>query len=197
MRTLLPAFLTLLVTSQFAIAGNPIEFSADVQKFTGEGIVYHRLTFKDDERAISYLPPPGWTCSLRGNSLRLTPPNKDFAEAQIESFPLEKPKPMDDAAVAALTQDVLAALPHGSQQATVVRQEQNPMLNNNPGFELIVSYKIPGDTFQRGIIFVNTQENQLVFKFSARKGDFDQLYRIFRSSIFTWEWQEPAVAAQK
>jgi hypothetical protein len=185
MRTLLPAFLALFLTAQFSIAGNPIEFSADVQEFTGEGIVYRRLSFKDDKRTISYLPPQGWTCSLRGNSLRLVPPDKNFAEAQIESLPLEKPKPMDDAAVAALTQEVLDALPHGSQQATVVKQEQNPMLNNNPGFELVVSYKASGEAFERGIIFVNTPANQLIFKFTARKSDFDPLYRAFRSSVFT------------
>ena len=191
MRTLLTASLALFLTAQFVTAGNPIRFSADITEFTGEGVVYRRLTFKEDKHTISYLLPQGWACSLNDNVLRLTPPEKSFAEGQIQSVALDTPKLMDETAIAALTQNVLTALPPDSQQTTVVKQEQNPMLGNNPGFELVVSYKVLGDTFQRGVIFVNTPANQLVFKFTARKSDFDPLYRAFRSSVFTWEWVKP------
>lgn len=83
-----------------------------------------------------------------------------------------------------------------SQQAALVRQEQNPiLLNNNQSFEVVVSYKGLGDNFERSVLFVNTPTNQLVFKLTARKSDFDALYRAFRASISSWEWQElPAVS---
>ena len=193
MKMLLLAFFALFLTARFSIAGNPIEFSADTTEFTGEGIIYHRLTFKDDKRIVFYQLPQGWTCSLNGNALRLTPPGKSFAEAQIESIPFDKPMPLDDTTTAALTQRFLSTMPPESQQVALVKQEQDPVpFSNNRNFEVVASYKLLGDTFQRSILFVNTSENQIVFKLTARKSDFDALYRVFRASIGSWQWVESA-----
>jgi len=170
--------------------GNPIEFSADLQDFTGEGIVYHRLVFKEGKRTIWYQPPLDWRCSLNGNILRLAPPEKTFAEAEIAALPLDKPAAFNAVDVDALTKKVLAEVPPASQQPELVRQQENPIpFSGNPSVEIVVSYKLLGDTFQRSVLFVNTPANQLVFKFSARKGDFDKLYTAFRGSVSTWQWQ--------
>lgn len=187
MKALLPALLFFFLVVHSLNAGNTIGFSADVTEFTSEGIVYRRLTFKDDQRTVSYHPPSGWAASLNGNTLRLEPAGKNFAEAQIESVALDQPQSFDEATVSSLSDNVLAALPPGSQQVTVIKEEQNPAFNNNPAFEFIVSYKVLGETFQRSVLFVNTPATQLVFKFTARKSDFEPLYRAFRSSVFTWE----------
>jgi len=63
------------------------------------------------------------------------------------------------------------------------------LLNNNPTFELSISYQGTGYTFQRSVLVVNTPGTQIVFKFTAPKSDFDPLYREFRASLRTWEWQ--------
>ena len=189
MRTISRVSLLLFVLARSA-AGSPIEFSEVVRDYMGEGILYHRLVFNEDKRQIFYQLPKGWRCAVTGKSLQLTPPNTSFAGAQIESIPLPAPQPITQAMAPALTQQVVDALPPASQHVSVVKQEQNPiLLNNNPSFEVLVSYSILGDTFERGVLFVNTPTNQIVFKFTARKSEFDALYRAFRSSILTWEWQ--------
>ena len=189
--------IVLCLLTDLAGAGTEIQFSADLEGFTGEGIVYHRLTFKDGKRTISYLPPQGWSCSLNGNYLRLVPSGKSFAEAQIESIPFDKPMPLDDTTTAALTQRFLSTMPQESQQVALIKQEQNPVpFSNNQNFEVVASYKLLGDTFQRGILFVNTPENQIVFKLTARKSDFDDLYRALRASIGSWQWVESAESTQ-
>jgi hypothetical protein len=189
MKVLRQTFLVLFLGAQLAIAGNAIEFSADLKEFTGEGVIYRRLTFRDDQRTISYLPPQGWHCSIIGKNLHLRPVDKNFAAAEIESVALDKPTPLDDSVIATVTERVLNTLPPGSQPATLIKQEPNPLpFNNNTSYEVVISYRASGDTFQRGVLFVNTATSQLLFKLTAKKADFDALYRAFRSSIGTWEW---------
>jgi hypothetical protein len=189
MKGLRQTLLALFLGAQLVTAGNAIEFSADLKEFTGEGVIYRRLTFRDDQRTISYLPPPGWNCSLIGKNLHLRPVDKNFAAAEIESVALDKPTVLDDSAIAAGTERVLNTLPPGSQPATLIKQETNPLpFNNSTSYEVVISYKASGDTFQRGVLFVNTPASQLIFKLTAKKADFDALYRAFRTSIATWEW---------
>ncbi|MEY2540026.1 MAG: hypothetical protein QOG67_3766, partial [Verrucomicrobiota bacterium] len=99
--------------------------------------------------------------------------------------------PLDEKAASALTQQVIKSAPPGSQQVAIVSEVQNGLLlGNNPTFEVVASYKAMGETFQRSVLFVNAPGKQLVFQLSSRKSDFDALYRAFRASILTWEWQE-------
>jgi hypothetical protein len=184
------ALLLLSLTVRCAVGGNAIEFSAALQKFIGEGIVYQRLVFKDENRTVFYQPPPGWTCSLDGNRLRLATPNEKFADAEISAVATEKPLTINQSAAAAVAQQLTATLPVGNQRAIIVKQEQNPFfLNNNPTVEVIVSYELLGYTFQRAVVCVMTPANQIFFKMTARRTEFDALYRSFRASITTWDWQ--------
>jgi hypothetical protein len=190
MRTLSNIICLVCCLAQAAAAGHAIEFSPTLQEYSSDGIVCHRLAFRDDQRTVYYQPPRNWHCTVDGSRLRLVPPDKTFAEAEITSRPLEKPAPLDEAATKGVTQQALATLPPGSQQPLVEKQEQNAlMLNNNPAFEALISYKILGDTFQRSILVVNTPLTQITFRFTARKSDFDALYRAFRASVVSWEWQ--------
>jgi hypothetical protein len=193
MSKIVKIFALFLIATQLTVRGNAIEFSAVLHEFQGEGIVYHRLIFKDDKRNIFYQPPAGWGCSASASELRLVPAGKTFAEAKIRSVAMENPVPLDGNATIALTQQVIDGAPPGSQQVAIVSEVQNGLLlGNNPTFEVVASYKAMGETFQRSVLFVNAPGKQLVFQLSSRKSDFDALYRAFRASILTWEWQEAA-----
>jgi len=185
------AIVVLFSTLRLAMAaGNLVEFSAALQKFEGEGITYQRLVFKDDKRVIYFQPPRGWKCSGTENQLTLAPADRSFAEAKITSAPLDRPVALDEKAADAFKQQVLSSLPEGSRNAAIVKQEQNGlMLNNNPAIEVVISYDAFGQTFQRSVILLSTPTNQVRFQFTARKSDFDTLYRAFRASVVTWEWQ--------
>jgi hypothetical protein len=191
MSTTVKIFAVILIATQLTARGSALDFSALLHEFRGEGIVYHRLIFKDDKRDIFYQPPAGWGCTASDNQLRLVPAGKAFAEAQIRFVPMENPVPLDEKAASALTQQVIKSAPPGSQQVAIVSEVQNGLLlGNNPTFEVVASYKAMGETFQRSVLFVNAPGKQLVFQLSSRKSDFDALYRAFRASILTWEWQE-------
>jgi hypothetical protein len=181
------AFWTLRILSA---AGNLVEFSASVQDFSGEGVTYHRLVFKDGKRVVYYQLPNGWKCNASDKELTVNPSERPFAEGKITSTALDRPVVLDDRAATAFKDQVFNALPPGAQHATVLKLEQNSvLLNNNPVIELILSYDAFGQSFQRSVIIVNTPANQIRFQFSARKSDFDALYRTFRASVLSWEWQ--------
>src|SRR5437016_9607965 len=136
----------LFVAATTGVAATPIEFSATLQNFTGEGIVYQRLIFKEADRSIYYQPPSQWRCSLTDNRLRLEPGDKLFADAEISSVPLETPAASDESALEALVQKTLSTVPPASQQPAIVRRNLNPVLvDNNPSFEAVISFKTFGD----------------------------------------------------
>ena len=187
----LVAVAALFSTLRLAMAaGNLVEFSAALQKFTGEGVTYQRLVFKDANRVVYYQPPMGWKCNASTELVTITPADRTFAEAKISSVSLDNPVALDDKAADVFKQQVLSSLPEGSRNAGVVKQEQNGiMLNNNPVLEVVVSYDVYGQSFRRSVFLLNTPTNQVRFQFTARKADFDALYRQFRGSVVTWEWQ--------
>jgi hypothetical protein len=179
----------LLLVAGMAVAGNLIEFSDTDYAFTGEGVTYHKLVFKDDKRTISYQPPAGWKCRLAGNQLQLVPPDKTLCEAKISSVALDTPIAVDEHLVAGFNQQVLAELPTGAQQGVVVKQEQNALLlNGNPTLRAEVSYVAFGQRYQRSVLLVITPKNQIRFQLTARAADFDAADRAFRPSILSWEW---------
>src|SRR2546423_796825 len=102
-------FLVLAAFAQVAAQTAPIQFSGDVQEYKSEGILYHRLVFQEDKRQISYQPPAKWECRTIDNHLKLIPPGKAFAEAEISAFPTANGAPQFEATT--LTQQVVSGLP--------------------------------------------------------------------------------------
>jgi|1185.fasta_scaffold19676_1 hypothetical protein len=188
--------LPVIFALRLAMAGNSIEFSASDHTFNGEGVVYHRLIFKDQAREIFYQPPAGWTCHLIENGLRMVPPEKTMTEAKLESFALDKPVVLDAKAFENFEQQVIRTLPADSQNVAVIKQEENAFfVNNNATAETVVSYNAFGETFERGVVLLNAAANQVRFQFTARKKEFDPLYRAFRTSIMSLDWQPDQAAA--
>lgn len=178
-----------------------IDFTPTISRYFNEGAEYTNVSFKDDTRTISLTLPRLWSCRGDASRLQITPPDQSFAEGTLQAVPTKAVAPFNEANVKALEQQVLNGLPPGSQGVTVVSQQENPvLLNQNLSYEFVVSYQALGKTFQRSVIFVNCPEQQLVFRFSAPKSEFDNLNRSFRQSIYSWQWTQPAptaVVAQK
>jgi hypothetical protein len=178
-------FLTLLACS--ARAG--IDFTPAVSEYTSQGFVYRRVTLQQrDGAAIHYVPPQGW--SVRGDqaSLQVLPPNETFAEGAITAKPLAAPAPFDEATVGALEQQVIGALPPGSQSAQVLSRESNPVLiGDSTSYGFVVEYAALGKKFERTVIFVRTATAEITFRLSAPKAAFDRLNAAFRGSIASWQ----------
>jgi hypothetical protein len=194
MRYLKSILLCLIATAAQASAG--IDFTPTVTRYFNEGAEFSNVSFKDDKRTISLTLPRLWICHGDSSRLQLTPPNQDFAEGIIQATPTKGALPFNEANLKALEQQVLATLPPGNQGVTLVSQQENPVgLNQSPSYEFVVSYQALGKNFQRSVIFVSCPDQQLVFRFSAPKSDFDKLNRSFRQTIYSWQWAEPASAA--
>lgn len=165
--------------------------------FSSDGFTYTELVLKSATGDMSFSLPPKWSYRGGASELRLTPPDKPFAEAVIEAAPLPQPfteSPSQQAAV----QRAIAGLPPGCQSVELVATLNNSLLLTNSGsYEVIVSYKTLGETFERSVIFVNTSDTAFMFRFTARKADFESLNRVFRRTLGTWRWGNGAAVVVK
>jgi hypothetical protein len=187
--------IALLFFVTIASAYSGIDLTPSVTEYVANGMKFQNLIFQDDKRRIEYEPPRDWSFNGGTNQLRLKP-KKNFAEAVIAAVPLSKPQSLDENAIKLLEQQVIAALPVGSQFAKIEEEIANPvLLNENASFEVTVSYQVTGEKFFRSAIFVNLRDTQLIFRLSARKDDFQALHREFKVSIFSWHWIEPDQAS--
>lgn len=182
-----PAILFLAFLSK-ASAG--IDFTPSSGERTQEGVVFKQILFHQDGRTIAYEPPRGWTVTGDSVAARLTPPNVSQARATIEQGPLSEPQVLDDVATEKLAQQVLASVPEGAKDATLVSQEKNPLrINQRDTYEVIISYNYYGEDYGLSVLFANLADTQLRFRVVARKADFEAVNRAFRASLFTLSWQ--------
>ncbi|HEX8899017.1 MAG TPA: hypothetical protein VF751_09985, partial [Chthoniobacterales bacterium] len=113
--------------------------------------------------------------------------DKSSAEAAVEATPLEKPEPLDEAAITKFRQQVLAALPAGSTKVTTAYEaEDSIMPGGNPSFEIVINYDLWGRIYQRSALLVNGTQDRLTFRFTSLKPDFAVLNTDFRRSLMTW-----------
>jgi hypothetical protein len=186
----------LCVVAMAAQASAGIDFTPTVTRYSNEGAEFTNVSFKDDKRTISVILPRLWTCHGDASRLQITPPDQSFAEGIIQAIPTKGVLPFNEANLKALEQQALATLPPGSQGVSLVSQQESPVgLNQGQSYEFVVSYQTLGKTFQRSVIFVSCPDQQLVFRFTAPKSEFDKLNRSFRQTIYSWQWTEPASSA--
>jgi hypothetical protein len=178
----------LLLAASLHSAGAAIDLTPQIKEYTRDGFVYRQVTFKDDEKSISFMPPQGWTISGAKDRVKLVPPEKKYAEAAIQATPLSIPQPFDEATAKVIAQQVVNDAPPGSQSVQLLKQEENPvMIGSYLSFGVLISYNALGQTFQRSVIFVQTPNTQLIFRLSALKADFEPLNQSFRRSLSSWQ----------
>jgi hypothetical protein len=173
------------------IAGAAIDLTPEVNEYTAEGLKFQQLMFRENKQRIEYEPPQKWVFDGGANALHLKPPNKNFAEAVIEIATLSKPQSLDETVRNALKERFLASVPAGSQFVKLEQEIESPiLLNGMPTFEMTVSYQLMGEKFCRSALFAIVRENEITFRCSARKDDFDRVHQEFRGSLLSWHWLE-------
>jgi hypothetical protein len=188
------ALLCLLLLVPGAIA--EIDFTPTVNKYYSQGAEYSSVTFKDDKRSISMELPRRWRCRGDASRLQFMPPDQGFAEGVVQASPPLRARAFDEATVRALEAEVMNTLPSGTQAATILRRQENPViLYQNLSYEIVVSYQTLGQTFQRSVIFVSCPDAQLVFRFTAPKASFESLNNAFSRCISSWTFAEPAATS--
>ncbi len=181
----LASSLVALVTTPSVRSG--IDLTPTVNEYVALGMKHQQLTFAYDTQKIEFEPPNRWKFSGSANQVRLTPPEKLFAEALIVATPLTKPRPLDENAIKLFEQETIAGLPVNSQFAKIEEELANSLLvAGNASVEITLSYQSIGEKFRRTVWLVNLPDTQLYFSLTAKKDDFEALRREFKASILSW-----------
>ena len=189
--------LLLLSVVAFSIrATAAVDLTPTPSEYTAEGMTFRQLSFKDGKRRVVYELPRQWSYRGDGTSLQLVPQNSVRAEASIQVADIPKPQAFDEKLFAALREQSLRAAPPAAQNVTLLNEEFNPVrLERGDTYCVTTSYQALGETFLRSTLYVILSDAQLTFRLTARKPDFEQLERTFRTSILSWHWVEPDPAA--
>ena len=189
-RSLFLLFFPVLLGSSYAA----VDLTPVVTELIEDGVTYREVSCKTPEGKVVFTLPPGWTIRGQKDRAQMTGTDRSFAAAVIEAIPLEKPEPLDEAAIAKFKQQVLATLPVGSTKVTTLNEAQNSLMpGGNPSFEIVITYDLGGKIFQRSALLVNAPQDRLTFRFTCLKADFLALNTNFRRSLMTWH----AVAAKE
>jgi hypothetical protein len=178
------ALVILAITSARA----ELQLTPTVSEYQLEGVKLKQLAFRDGEKKPTYQSPRGWDYSGSGDRLTLHPSGKSQGEATISRAPLPEPYTFTDENLKKLLAEAMASAPKNSSAVSVVSQEKNPLrISGKDTFQVVISYNLLGQTFNRSILFLNRDRDQLRFQFSAREGDFKELQRAFQTSLYSWQ----------
>ena len=172
-----------------ATAVAAIDFTPSFTEREIDGVVFKQLSFQENGHRITYERPPGWSCTGSAVGLQLSPPDGKGVLGTIEQSPLPTPQPLDEATLKLLQLRALSSLPAGSQAATVVAEEQNPIrIKGRDTYGVTIDFVQQGQDYRTNVLFANLEDTQLRFQLVARKADFEKFFRNFRGSLYTLLW---------
>jgi len=182
--------LTLVLAGAFLTvsAGAELQLTPKISPYEADGVKIELLAFSDGSgKAITYSPPRGWEYSGSPTKFTLRPPGKPQAEGSIVRVSLAQPAVFDDPAMKTLAAEVLAAVPGGSTNVTLVSQEKDALLiAQKETFLVVISYDFYGQPYRRSAMFLNRGNEQVRFQFVSRAADFKTLQMAFQASQLTW-----------
>jgi hypothetical protein len=164
-----------------------LQLTPSISEYELEGVKFKQLAFHDGEKQPTYQPPRGWDYAGSGDRLTLHPPGKSQAEGAISRVaPPEHSNSTEDNSKK-LVAEAIASVPKGSSAVTVISQQASPLrISGKEAFQVVLSYSLLGQTFDRSILFLNRDRDQLRFQFVAREPDFKDLQSAFQKSLCTW-----------
>lgn len=183
--------LTLVLGGAFFIvsAQAELQLTPKISRYEADGVKIELLAFSDGGgQEITYSPPRGWEYSGSATKFTLRPPGKPQAEGTIVRTSVSEPAAFDDPTMKKLAAEVLASVPGGSTNVTLVSQAKNPLLiAQKETFLVTISYTFYGQNYQRSMMFLNRGNEQVRFQFVSRAADFKNLQMAFQASQVTWQ----------
>lgn len=200
------ALTCILLLASAVYAGAVLDLSPIPHEHVAQGIVYKQLKFKDATRTVVMDLPNRWTYRGSASRLQLTPPDTSFTEALLEVVPVapQPPvpstapaprSPLDQAAMQALEQQALAAVPPGSQFVTLVSQREGVAFVDKPRVEIVVSYQTLGEKFRRSSSFVEFADFRLVMRVTAKESEFEKISDAFYRAVLSLTWEQSPVGS--
>jgi hypothetical protein len=182
--------LTLVLAGAFctASAQAELQLTPKISAYEADGVKIELLAFSDEGgKKITYSPPRGWGYSGSSTKFSLRPPGIPQAEGTIVRISLNQPAVFDNQTMKTLAAEVIASVPAGSTNVTLLSQEKNPILiAQQETFLVIISYVFYGQNYQRSAMFLNRGNEQMRFQFVSRAVDFKNLQMAFQASQLTW-----------
>ena len=176
----------LLLLTATATAG-ALDFRPVVIENIGEGGRYRYLQFRDEGRAVTYMPPKAWT--FHGDAARfcLTVPQTTGVEIDISAVAVTAPMPVEAANVSAFVELARQALPAEAAKVEKVAASFNPLiLDGHATVEVIFDYVIFGGPVRVSQLYAARGEGLVCFRVVARPADFDRLHETFRLSLHSF-----------
>jgi hypothetical protein len=178
-----------VVTSQAAI-----DLTSTLTEEKANGVTSKQLVFKDGTKQIIYELPLQWTHRNVGGSVKLVASASSNADIVIQAVPLAAPQSFDEKGIALARQHFTQSIPPTAETPKVT-EELNTVPFKGANCEFTTTYQALGESFTRRALYINLPDTQLIFRLSARKTDFERLWRTFRTSILSWQWVEPSSSA--
>jgi hypothetical protein len=183
------------LTSGLGTSQAAIDLTPTLTEYKANGLTFQQLVFKDGSRQVTYELPPQWTYRVVGSSVKLLPPNSSSADIFIQAQPLTAPQPLDEKGIAAARQHFLQAVPPTAQTVKLTGDEVDTVPFKTTNCEFTATYQALGEVFIRRALYINLPDTQLIFRLTAQKAEFENLWRTFRGSVLSWQWIEPASSA--
>jgi hypothetical protein len=186
-----PRSLALLFAGLVGLASADADLSLQPRQseYALEGIKLKQLAFSDGgSKEVTYQQPPGWDYSGSSDRLTLHPAGKSQAEATISRVTLPDSGKLGEGDPGKLVAEAIASAPKDSTQVKIISQGQNSLkISGKQSFQVVMAYTLQGQTFNRSILFLNRDHEQLRFQLTARERDFKDLERSFEGSLCTWQ----------
>ena len=183
-----------LIAISIATSEAAIDLTATLTEDKANGLTSKQLVFKDGTKQITYDLPLQWTHRNVGGSVKLAAPAGSNADIVIQAVALAAPQPLDEKGVAQARQHFTQDVPPTAQTLKVT-ENLNTVPFKGANCEFTATYQALGENFTRRALYINLPDTQLIFRLTARKTDFERLWRTFRSSILSWQWVEPSSTA--
>jgi hypothetical protein len=170
--------------------------TASIRKL--DGAEFAEVLFRDGARQISYDPPTGWTYNGNSTRLDLRPPNNDGqASVTVSSLPTSAISKEDRNNQ--LRDAVRKFIPPGAELVQFAPEEMPLQIDGRDTVEENVTYTIGGQRYHLNVVFLDVDNTRLAFRLQGLESSFDEVKKVFRRSLFSWQWlpaQHPNIPSQ-
>jgi hypothetical protein len=170
------------------LARADLDLTPRVEEYDLDGVKLKQLAFADGDRRVIYTPPKKWDYAGHGNRFVLRPPSQSAAEAIITVSKTQRREVFDEVTTKHLCDEVLASVPSGATNVSLVSQQMNPLqIERKDTFLVVINYDYYSYPYARSVMFLNRQNEQVRFQLTCYRNAFRDLQKVFQNSHYSWQ----------
>ena len=174
---------TLFLIAAASLA-HALDFRPIVIESAGEGGKYTYLLFRDQGKAVTYMPPKAWLYNGHASRLGLAAPGTVGAEIDMSVLPLKESMAVESSNFRAFAELARRSLPSEASKVELADVACNPLnIDGHRTIEIIFTYVIFGGPVKMSLLYAARENELLCFRVVARPEDFDRLHQTFNLSL--------------